>query len=118
MCSMISPLLTDLYQLTMAHGYFRSGRVRDEGVFHLFFRKHPFEGSYAIAAGIEPLVDFITEFRFGADDVDYLASLSEQDGSPVFGADFLDYLRALRLRVDVDAAPEGSLVFANEPIVR
>ena len=115
---MISPLLTDLYQLTMAHGYFRSGRVRDEGVFHLFFRKHPFEGSYAIAAGIEPLVDFITEFRFGADDVDYLASLSEQDGSPVFGADFLDYLRALRLRVDVDAAPEGSLVFANEPIVR
>ena len=115
---MISPLLTDLYQLTMAHGYFRSGRARDEGVFHLFFRKHPFEGSYAIAAGIEPLVDFITEYRFGAEDVDYLASLSEQGGSPAFGADFLDYLRALRLRVDVDAAPEGSLVFANEPIVR
>jgi nicotinate phosphoribosyltransferase len=115
---MTSALLTDLYQLTMAHGYFRSGRARDDAVFHLFFRRHPFEGSYAIAAGLDPVLELIEELRFEADDVDYLASLAGQDGGPVFGADFLDFLRALRLRVDIDAVPEGTVVFANEPLVR
>jgi nicotinate phosphoribosyltransferase len=115
---MISPLCTDLYQLTMASGYFRSGRARDEAVFHLFFRTHPFGGSYAVAAGLEKVIELVEGFRFGADDIDYLASLSSGDGGPDFGADFLDYLRALRLRVDIDAAPEGSLVFAHEPILR
>jgi nicotinate phosphoribosyltransferase len=115
---MISALLTDLYQLTMAHGYFRSGRLRDEAVFHLFFRQHPFQGGYAIAAGLEAVVDFVEGFRFEADDVQYLATLAEQDGGPAFGADFLDFLRTLRLRVDIDAVPEGTLVFANEPLLR
>jgi nicotinate phosphoribosyltransferase len=115
---MTSALLTDLYQLTMAHGYFKSGRARDEAVFHLFFRKHPFEGSYAIAAGLEAAIEYVEGFRFSADDVDYLASLAGQDGSPAFGADFLDYLRALKLHVDIDAVPEGTLVFAHEPLVR
>jgi nicotinate phosphoribosyltransferase len=115
---MISALLTDLYQLTMAHGYFRSGRVRDEAVFHLFFRRHPFQGSYAVAAGLEAVVDFVEGFHFEAGDVDYLASLAAEGGGPVFGADFLDFLRALRLRVDIDAVPEGTVVFANEPLLR
>jgi nicotinate phosphoribosyltransferase len=115
---MTSALLTDLYQLTMAHGYFRSGRARDEAVFHLFFRKHPFEGSYAIAAGLEAVIDYVERFRFAADDVDYLASLGAEDSGPEFGADFLDYLRALKLHVDIDAVPEGTLVFANEPLLR
>lgn len=115
---MMSPLLTDLYQLTMASGYFRSGRARDEAVFHLFFRTHPFGGSYAIAAGLEAVVELVEGFRFAADDIDYLASLGAEEGGPEFGADFLDYLRVLRLHVDIDAAPEGSLVFANEPILR
>jgi nicotinate phosphoribosyltransferase len=113
-----SPLLTDLYQLTMAHGYFRCGRVRDRAVFHLSFRKHPFEGSYAIAAGLDAALDFVEGYRFGAEDVEYLASLAADDQGPVFGADFLDYLRVLRARVDIDAVPEGSLVFANEPLLR
>lgn len=117
-CFMISALLTDLYQLTMAHGYFRSGRVRDEAVFHLSFRKHPFEGSYAIAAGLDAVIDLVEGFRFQAEDVDYLASLAGDDQNPIFAADFLDYLRTLELRVDIDALPEGTLVFANEPLVR
>jgi hypothetical protein len=82
---MISPLLTDLYQLTMAHGYFRADRTRDEAVFHLFFRKLPFSGGYAVAAGLEPVLDFIRDFRFAADDVAYLASLAGDDGVPLFG---------------------------------
>jgi len=115
---MISPLLTDLYQLTMANGYFRAGRSSDQAVFHLFFRKLPFSGGFAIAAGLEPVLDFIAGFRFEAEDVAYLASLSGDDGKALFGADFLAYLRELRLSVDVDAMPEGSLVFAHEPILR
>lgn len=115
---MISPLLTDLYQLTMAHGYFRSGRARDEGVFHLFFRQLPFRGGYAIAAGLDAVLDFVEGFRFAAEDVDYIASLSGEDGRAEFGADFLDWIRALRLRVDIDAMPEGTLAFANEPLLR
>lgn len=115
---MISPLLSDLYQLTMAHGYFRSGRARDEAVFHLFFRKPPFEGGYAIAAGLDPVLELIEGFRFEAADVDYLASLSTGAGTAMFGADFLDHLRVLRLQLDIDAMPEGTVVFGNEPLVR
>jgi nicotinate phosphoribosyltransferase len=115
---MISPLLTDLYQLTMAHGYFRAGRRRDRAVFHLFFRKLPFAGGYAVAAGLEPVLDLIAGFRFEADDVAYLGTLTGEDGQALFGADFLDYLRALRLSLDVEAVPEGTLVFANEPLLR
>ncbi len=115
---MISPLLTDLYQITMAHGYFRAGRRRDEAVFHLYFRKLPFSGGYALAAGLEPVLEFVESYRFEADDVAYLASLVGEDGQALFGSDFLDYLRTLRLKVDIDAMPEGTLVFAGEPILR
>lgn len=116
--SVLSPLLTDLYQLTMAYGYFRAGRVDDQAVFHLFFRKLPFEGGYAIAAGLEPVLDFIRDFHFDSDSVAYLGTLTNRDGSALFDADFLAYLATLRLRVDVDAMPEGTLVFANEPMLR
>ena len=115
---MISPLLTDLYQITMAHGYFRAGRRRDEAVFHLYFRKLPFSGGYALAAGLEPVLEFVESYRFEADDVAYLASLVGEDGQALFGSDFLDYLRTLRLKVDIDAMAEGTLVFAGEPILR
>jgi nicotinate phosphoribosyltransferase len=111
-------LFTDLYQLTMAHGYFRSGRARDEAVFHLFFRKPPFDGGYAIAAGLEAVLELVEGFRFGAAEVDYLASLSTGAGTALFEADFLDHLRALRPRVDIDAMPEGTLAFGNEPLLR
>jgi nicotinate phosphoribosyltransferase len=115
---MISPLLTDLYQLTMAHGYFRAGRRRDEAVFHLYFRTLPFAGGYAICAGLEPVLEFVESYRFEADDVAYLGSLTGHDGQALFGSDFLDYLRTLRMKLDIDAMPEGTLVFAGEPILR
>jgi nicotinate phosphoribosyltransferase len=115
---MVSPLLTDLYQLTMAQGYLRSGRAHDQAVFHLQFRKLPFAGGYALAAGLEAVLEFVESFRFAADDVAYLGSLRAEDESPLFGRDFLDYLAALRLTLDIDAMPEGTLVFANEPLLR
>jgi nicotinate phosphoribosyltransferase len=115
---MVSPLLTDLYQLTMAQGYLRAGRARDRAVFHLMFRKLPFGGGYAVAAGLEAVLDFVESFRFAADELEYLASLRAEGGSALFGEDFIAYLRALRLTLDIDAIPEGTLVFGNEPLLR
>ncbi|HMG22945.1 MAG TPA: nicotinate phosphoribosyltransferase [Kofleriaceae bacterium] len=111
-------LLTDLYQLTMACGYWKAGTADREAVFHLTFRRAPFGGAYAIAAGLGPALDYLRRLAFTPDDLAYLATLCDGEGAPLFPAGFLDYLGGLRFACTVDAAPEGSLVFAHEPIVR
>ncbi|MBV8519873.1 MAG: nicotinate phosphoribosyltransferase [Acidobacteria bacterium] len=111
-------LLTDLYQLTMAYGWFRIGRADDEAVFHLLFRNAPFGGGYAIAAGLEDAIRYLEELRFDADDLGYLATLRGNDDAPLFPDDFLRFLGELRFDCDVDAVPEGTVVFAQEPLVR
>ncbi|MFK7788315.1 MAG: nicotinate phosphoribosyltransferase [Phycisphaeraceae bacterium] len=111
-------LLTDLYQLTMAYGYWKMGRAEQESVFHLFFRKSPFGGGYAIAAGLSYAVELMQEFRFERDDLDYLATLTGNDGEPLFDPAFLEYLADLEFTCDVDAVPEGTVVFPHEPLVR
>ena len=111
-------LLTDLYQLTMACGYWKAGTADREAVFHLTFRRAPFGGGYAIAAGIAQALDYLRGLAFSADDLGYLAGLRDAEGAPLLAPGFLDYLAAFRFACTVDAAPEGSLVFAHEPIVR
>ena len=111
-------LLTDLYQLTMAHGYWKLGRAEDEAVFHLFFRRTPFKGGYAIAAGLELALEYLMRLRFEADDLAYLATLTGNDMKPLFDPGFLEYLGALRFTCEVDAMPEGTAVFAHEPLLR
>lgn len=111
-------LLTDLYQLTMAYGYWKSGRADREAVFHLSFREAPFQGGFTIAAGLGPAMEFLQAFRFHEDDLAFLATLTGNDGRPLFEPRFLDYLGTLRLACDVDAIPEGTVVFAPEPLVR
>lgn len=111
-------LLTDLYQLTMAYGYWKLGRADRGAAFHLFFRNPPFAGGYAVAAGLGPAVEFLQGFQFNQSDVDYLATLTGRDDQRLFDDDFLHYLRRLRLTCDVDAMPEGTVAFANEPLVR
>jgi nicotinate phosphoribosyltransferase len=111
-------LLTDLYQLTMACGYWKAGTADREAVFHLTFRRAPFGGGYAIAAGIGQALEFLRGLRFAPDDLAYLATLRDSHGDALLPAGFLDYLGALRFTCTVDAAPEGSLVFAHEPILR
>lgn len=113
-----SALLTDLYELTMAYGYWKLGRAERESVFHLFFRTLPFGSGYAVAAGLGPAVEFLESFSFGGDEIDYLAGLTGNDDRQLFEPDFLDYLSALRLTVDIDAIAEGELVFGQEPLVR
>jgi len=108
-------LLTDLYELTMAAGYLAAGKAEQIASFELYIRSLPANRSFLIAAGLEQGVEYLLGLAFSGDDIDYLRKL------PVFagcGAEFFDYLRALRFTGDLHAVPEGTVVFAEEPLLR
>lgn len=111
-------LLTDLYQLTMVYGYWKAGLAEQKAVFHLNFRRWPFKGGFAIAAGLETAVRFLEELRFEEDDLRYLASLKSQGEKPLFEKPFIDFLKDFSFSCDIDAMEEGSLVFPHEPFLR
>ncbi len=111
-------LLTDFYELTMAAAAWKGGVAGKEAVFHLSFRRNPFEGGYAVAAGLEDAVDLILHHRFTPDDLAFLAGQHGSDGKSLFDPAFLDWLGELKLDVDVDAVPEGTVVFPHEPLLR
>jgi nicotinate phosphoribosyltransferase len=111
-------LLTDLYQLTMAHGYWKVGMKDKEAVFHLFCRKNPFQSGFSIACGLKSALDFLDNFHFEAKDAAYLAQLTGNDGKALFEPAFLDYLQSLTLSCDLDAVPEGTVIFPFEPLLR
>ena len=111
-------LLTDLYQLTMAYAYWKSGTAQKEAVFHLSFRENPYDGGFAVGCGLGHVVGVLTRFGFEASDLEYLSQLRGNDGQPLFEDAFLDYLRDCRFACDVDAIPEGTVVFPHEPLVR
>ena len=102
-------LFTDLYELTMAAGYFEKG-IDDPAVFSLYARRHPRRGFF-VAAGLEAALDFLSSFRFRKEDIAYLKSLK------LFSEAFLDFLRSLRFDGEVRALPEGSLFFPDEPVM-
>ena len=111
-------LLTDLYQLTMAYGYWKTGSAEHEAVFHLFYRQNPFGGKYAIACGLQDVIDFLEGFKFTNSDLDYLSSLKDAKGQALFEDDFLDYLLHLKFSCDIDAVEEGTIIFPHEPLLR
>lgn len=111
-------LLTDLYQVTMAYGYWKSGKANQEAVFHLFFRKNPFQGGYTVAAGINTALDFLEAFDFSCEDIDYLGTLLGNDGKRLFAQGFLEFLGSLKLELDIEAVPEGTILFPHEPVLR
>ncbi len=113
-----SPLLTDLYQLTMAYGYWKLNMHDQESAFHLLFRKNPFQGNYALCCGLASVVEFLKNWHFHEDDLAYLATLKNSHDLPLFPTAFLDYLNTLTFTCDIDAIPEGTIVFANEPLLR
>ena len=102
----------------MAYGYWKAGKDRDEAVFHLYFRENPFEGGYTIAAGLEEAVRYIESLHFLENDLRFLATVTGNDGRPLFPADFLNHLAQLQFTLDIDAMPEGTVVFPQEPMVR
>src|SRR2546425_13278017 len=93
-------LLTDLYQLTMACGYWKTGRADQEAVFHLLFRKQPFQGGFTLASGLEDCLRYLLGFKFEESDLDYLRQLKGNDGKKLFDPAFLKYLNGLSLHLD------------------
>ncbi len=118
MSRIYSPLLTDFYQITMASGYWQLGMHEQQAVFHLLFRKNPFKGNHALSCGLGSVVDFLEQWTFQKDDLDYLATLKDGKHLPMFDKGFLDYLAGMRFACDIDAVPEGTIVFPNEPVLR
>lgn len=111
-------LLTDLYQLTMAYGYWKAGKSEQEAVFNLYFRKHPFQGGFTIACGLSSVIDYLNAYRFTEDDLAYVGSITGNDGEKLFEPGFLDYLKNIEFACSIDAIPEGTAVFPNEPLLR
>ncbi len=108
-------LATDLYQLTMAAAYFENGMGQEQAAFELFVRKLPPNRGYLLVAGLEQAVEYLQGLSFSGESIDHLRTL------PVFGAvsdGFWEYLRAFRFRGDLDAMPEGTVAFPNEPLLR
>src|SRR5256884_6132131 len=111
-------LLTDLYQLSMAAAAWKAGVEDRETVFHLLFRRAPFDSGFTIAAGLGTALEYIRELRFSDDDLRYLRELRADSGEAMFEPAFLEHLRALDFGVDVEAVPEGTAVFPQEPLLR
>jgi len=105
-------LLTDFYELTMMAGYLKEGRADQEVCFDYFFRTLPPQAGFAVAAGLESLLDYLEHLRFWPDDIDYLRSVGGFDDA------FLEFLKEFRPQCTVEAVPEGTLVFPHEPIVQ
>ena len=104
-------LLTDLYEMTMMQGYFKSAN-HDVAVFDAFYRKNPCDGGYAICAGLDQVIDYIKNLHFSAEDISYLRGLH------IFDEDFLSYLETFRFSGDIYAIPEGTLIFPREPLIK
>jgi nicotinate phosphoribosyltransferase len=113
-----SALTTDLYEVTMACGYWNAGVQEFEAAFHVTFRENPFGGEFTVACGLATAIDFLRAFQFDQTEIEYLASQRGNDGKPLFSNGFLEYLHSLRLSWEIDAIPEGTLVFPNEPLIR
>lgn len=111
----VQPLLTDLYQITMAYAYWKSGKVTDNAVFDLFFRQNPFQGEFTIFAGLEECIRFLENFRYSDSDIDYL----KETLPPCVEEEFYEFLRSVTAdQVTLYAIQEGSVVFPRVPLLR
>ena len=106
-----SGLYTDFYELTMAQGYLKAGKAHQKATFDYFFRSNPFGGSFTVFAGLPELLEMVTNLHFSDDDLQYL----QKQG---FDNDFLDYLQDFSFSGTIEAPPEGTLLFPNEPAIR
>ncbi|SCJ72318.1 nicotinate phosphoribosyltransferase [uncultured Clostridium sp.] len=104
-------MLVDFYELTMANGYFNKGVENRIAYFDMYFRRVPDGGGYCIMAGVEQLIQYLSNLKFTSSDIDYLRS------KDIFSEEFLEYLADFNFCCDVWAIPEGNPVFPNEPLV-
>lgn len=111
----VQPLLTDLYEITMAYAYWKSGKHNDYAVFDLFFRKNPFQGEFTVFAGLEDCIRFLQTFHYSEDDIAYLKTILPSHVEP----DFFEYLSLLNAdQVKLYGIPEGTVVFPRVPLIR
>ncbi|HCU58412.1 MAG TPA: nicotinate phosphoribosyltransferase [Alphaproteobacteria bacterium] len=111
-----SPLFCDLYHLSMAQTWFLDGKANEPKTSEAFFRRYPFGGSYVISAGLAEFVEWLKNWHFSDEDINYLRSEKYADGAPKFEESFLKFIQNEKLKISVDAVPEGRLIFANEPV--
>lgn len=104
-------LYTDYYELTMAQGYFLSGMAEKRACFDYFFRKLPFKGGYVVFAGLDDLLELLSNYTFDQDDIEYLRSKG-------FREEFLSYLSTFRFKGTIHSVKEGEIIFPNEPVLR
>lgn len=104
-------LLTDFYELTMAGGYFENGMTDKVAYFDMFYRKNPDNSGFAIMAGVEQMIEYLTNLKFTDNDIEYLRS------KKMFSEEFLQYIKNFDFTCDVWAVPEGTPIFPGEPIV-
>ena len=104
-------MLCDFYELTMGNGYYRNGFYKRNVYFDVFFRNVPDGGGFAIAAGLEQIVEYIQQLHFSDDDIAYLR------GKGIFDEGFLNYLKNFKFHGDIYAVPEGTPVFPGEPLL-
>lgn len=117
-CSKLA-LHTDLYQLTSAYALWKSGKHATRACYYMFHRMSPFGGGYAVAAGLQYVTDWMKAVYFEPKELGYLSELRGNDGQPLFGDEkFLRYLEEFRFRCELDAVPEGTVVFPHEPMLR
>mmetsp|Transcript_1822 Transcript_1822/g.2636 ORF Transcript_1822/g.2636 Transcript_1822/m.2636 type:complete len:592 (+) Transcript_1822:105-1880(+) len=115
MNNLVTPLLTDLYQLTMAYGYWKNGKHNDQAVFELFFRKNPFKGSFTIFCGIDQVIPFVHHFKFTESDISYLKSTP---GLQHCEEEFFTYLSNLDCsEVQLQALDQGCIAFPRVPLI-
>ena len=104
-------MLFDFYELTMANGYYKTGMADKIAYFDIFFREVPDNGGFAIAAGLEQIIDYINNLHFSDEDIEYLPS------KKCFDEKFLESLRTFRFTGDMWAVPEGTPIFPGEPVI-
>lgn len=104
-------MMTDLYQLTMAYGYFKNNK-NEKVIFDMFYRSNPCGNGYAICVGLESVINYIKNMHFSNEDIEYLRSQN------MFDEDFLVYLKNFKFHGDIYAVPEGTVVFPNEPLIK
>ena len=104
-------LMTDLYELTMAQTYYLEGLKEEKAYFDVFFRRNPFQGGYAIFGGLSEIIEYVKNFHYTEEEIEYLRSLN------LFQEKFLTYLKDLEFKGDIDAVPNGTIIFPNEPVI-
>jgi nicotinate phosphoribosyltransferase len=104
-------MLMDFYELTMSNGYFVKKQRGKKVVFDMFYRRNPDGGGFVIAAGLEQFIEYVRDFKFSDEDIEYLRN------KKMFDEDFIQYLKEFKFTGDVYAVPEGTIVYPNTPLV-